>query len=45
MKIITLIQSRRYVKMSGQDKLRIELKHEDLKQRVLAIVNFFKELQ
>ncbi|OGS75551.1 MAG: transcription-repair coupling factor [Gallionellales bacterium GWA2_60_142] len=44
MKIITLIQSRRYVKMSGQDRLRIELKHEDLKQRVLAVVNFFKEL-
>ena len=44
MKIITLIQSRRYVKMSGQDRLRIELKHEDLKQRVLAIVNFLKEL-
>ncbi|MDP2143985.1 MAG: transcription-repair coupling factor [Gallionella sp.] len=44
MKIITLIQSRRYVKMSGQDKLRIELKHEDLKQRVMAIVNFLKEL-
>ncbi|MFZ3019705.1 MAG: transcription-repair coupling factor [Gallionella sp.] len=45
MKIITLIQSRRYIKMTGQDKLRIELKHEDLQQRVLAIVNFFKELQ
>jgi transcription-repair coupling factor (superfamily II helicase) len=45
MKIITLIQSRRYVKMSGQDRLRIELKHEDLKQRVLAIVNFLKELK
>ncbi len=44
MKIITLIQSRRYVKMSGQDRLRIELKHEDLKQRVMAVVNFFKEL-
>ncbi|HZW25787.1 MAG TPA: transcription-repair coupling factor [Gallionella sp.] len=45
MKIITLIQSRRYVKMSGQDRLRIELKHEDLKQRVMAVVNFFKEFQ
>jgi len=45
MKIITLIQSRRYIKMTGQDKLRVELKHEDLQQRVLAIVNFFKELQ
>ncbi len=45
MKIITLIQSRRYVKMVGQDRLRIELKHEDLKQRVLAIKNFFGELK
>ncbi|NNM70368.1 MAG: transcription-repair coupling factor [Gallionella sp.] len=45
MKIITLIQSRRYIKMSGQDKLRIDLKHEDLKQRVAAIKNFFGELK
>ncbi len=45
MKIITLIQSRRYIKMVGQDKLRIELKHEDLNQRVLAIKNFFNELK
>ncbi|MGB8517288.1 MAG: transcription-repair coupling factor [Gallionella sp.] len=44
MKIITLIQSRRYIKMNGQDKLRIELKHEDLKLRVTAIKNFFGEL-
>jgi transcription-repair coupling factor (superfamily II helicase) len=45
MKIITLIQSRRYIKMTGQDKLRIELKHEDLNQRVLAIRNFLGELK
>ncbi len=45
MKIITMIQSRRYIKMSGQDKLRIELKHDDLRQRVLAIKNFFAELR
>lgn len=45
MKIITLIQSRRYIKMTGQDKLRIELKHEDMNQRVLAIKNFFNELK
>jgi len=44
MKIITLIQSKRHVKMAGQDRLRIELKYGDLKQRVLAVVNFFKEL-
>ena len=45
MKIITMIQSRRYIKMAGQDKLRIEIKHDDLQQRVLAIRNFFGELQ
>jgi transcription-repair coupling factor (superfamily II helicase) len=45
MKIITMIQSRRYIKMTGQDKLRIEIKHEDLQQRVLAIRNFFGELK
>ncbi len=45
MKIITLIQSKRHIKMTGQDKLRIELKHDDLNQRVLAIRNFFNELK
>ena len=45
MKIITLIQSKRHIKMAGQDKLRIELKYGELKQRVLAIRNFFGELQ
>ncbi|MDP1742436.1 transcription-repair coupling factor [Polaromonas sp.] len=44
MKIITLLQSKRHIKMAGQDKLRIELKYGDLKQRVLAVVQFFKEL-
>jgi len=45
MKIITLIQSKRHIKMAGQDKLRIELKYCDLNQRVLAIKNFFNELK
>jgi transcription-repair coupling factor (superfamily II helicase) len=44
MKIITLIQTKRHIKMSGQDKLRIELKFSELKQRVLAIRNFLAEL-
>jgi len=44
MKIITLIQSKRHIKMSGQDKLRIEIKHEDMPQRVAAIKSFFSEL-
>jgi transcription-repair coupling factor (superfamily II helicase) len=44
MKIITLIQTKRHIKMVGQDKLRIELKYGELSQRVLAIKNFFNEL-
>jgi transcription-repair coupling factor (superfamily II helicase) len=44
MKIITMIQSKRHIKMAGQDKLRIELKYGELNQRVLAIRNFFSEL-
>ncbi|TAN78324.1 MAG: transcription-repair coupling factor [Gallionella sp.] len=45
MKVITLIQSKRHIKMAGQDKLRIELKYGELHQRVLAIKNFFGELK
>ncbi|MBI3901421.1 MAG: transcription-repair coupling factor [Nitrosomonadales bacterium] len=45
MKIITMIQSKRHIKMAGQDRLRIELKYGDLSQRVLAIRNFFGELK
>ncbi len=45
MKVITLIQSKRHIKMAGQDKLKIELKYGDLQQRVLAIRNFFGELK
>ena len=45
MKIITLIQSKRHYKLMGPDKLRIELKYADLKQRVLAVKNFFAELK
>ncbi|MBI5660150.1 MAG: transcription-repair coupling factor [Nitrosomonadales bacterium] len=45
MKIIAMIQSKRHIKMAGQDRLRIELKYGDLNQRVLAVRNFFNELQ
>jgi len=45
MKVITMIQSKRHIKMAGQDKLRIELKYGDLQQRVLAVKNFFGELK
>ena len=44
LKIIKLIQSKPHYKLSGQDKLRIELKYSDLNQRVIAIRNFFNEL-
>jgi len=45
MKVITMIQSKRHIKMAGQDKLRIELKYTDINQRVLALRNFFNELK
>jgi len=45
MKVITMIQSKRHIKMAGQDKLKIDLKYGDLPQRVLAIRNFFGELK
>lgn len=44
MKIITMIQSKRHIKLNGPDKLKIELKYGDMAQRVLAIKNLFKEL-
>jgi transcription-repair coupling factor (superfamily II helicase) len=44
MKIITMIQSKRHIKMAGQDRLRIELKYGELGQRVLAIRNFLNDL-
>ena len=44
MRIINLIQTKRHYKLSGPDKLRIELKYGELGQRVLAIKNFFNEL-
>lgn len=40
-----VIQSKRHIKMAGQDRLRIELKYDDLQQRVQAIQNFFGELK
>jgi transcription-repair coupling factor (superfamily II helicase) len=45
MKVITMIQSKRHIKMAGQDKLTIDLKYGDLQQRVLAVRNFFGELK
>jgi len=45
MRIINLIQTKRHYKLSGPDKLRIELKYGELSQRVMAIKNFFNELK
>jgi len=45
LRVLHLIQTKRHYKLSGQDKLRIELKYGDLHQRVLAIRNFFNELK
>jgi transcription-repair coupling factor (superfamily II helicase) len=45
LRVLHLIQAKRHYKLSGQDKLRIELKYGDLNQRVLAIKSFFNELK
>ncbi len=45
LRVLHLIQTKRHYKLSGQDKLRIELKYGDITQRVLAIKNFFNELK
>ena len=45
LRVLHLIQTKRHYKLSGQDKLRIELKYGDVAQRVLAIKNFFNELK
>jgi transcription-repair coupling factor (superfamily II helicase) len=45
LRVLHLIQSKRHYKLSGQDKLRIELKFGDITQRVLAIKSFFNELK
>lgn len=44
MRIITLVQGKRQYKLSGRDKLKIELKYSEVNQRILAIKNFFNEL-
>lgn len=45
LRVLHLIQTKRHYKLSGQDKLRIELKFGDVTQRVLAIKNFLNELE
>jgi transcription-repair coupling factor (superfamily II helicase) len=45
MKVISIIQSKRHIKMYGPDKLRIDLKYANLQQRTLAVSEFFKELR
>jgi len=43
-KIINLIQKKKNYKLAGQDRLRIEIKTEDLKARVAEIRRVFTEL-
>jgi transcription-repair coupling factor (superfamily II helicase) len=43
--VLHLIQTKPHYKLSGQDKLRIELKYGEVAQRVLAIKKFFNELK
>jgi transcription-repair coupling factor (superfamily II helicase) len=45
LRVLHLIQTKPHYKLSGQDKLRIELKYGEVAQRVLAIKNFFNELK
>ncbi|BAK75589.1 transcription-repair coupling factor [Pseudogulbenkiania sp. NH8B] len=45
MKIITLIQSKKNYKLAGQDKLRVEVKVDDVGLRVVRVKELLKELQ
>ena len=45
LRVLHLIQTKHHYKLSGQDKMRIELKYGDVEQRVLAIKNFLNELK
>jgi transcription-repair coupling factor (superfamily II helicase) len=45
MKIIQLIQSKKNYKLAGQDKLRVEVKVDDVGLRVVRVKELLKELQ
>ncbi|MDM8358510.1 transcription-repair coupling factor [Pandoraea communis] len=44
MRIIELVQKHRHIKLAGQDKLRIEVKHAELTDRVRAIKETLRAL-
>jgi transcription-repair coupling factor (superfamily II helicase) len=43
-KVIALVQSSRIYKLPGPDKVRIEMKHEDLKARAGEVRQFLRKL-
>jgi transcription-repair coupling factor (superfamily II helicase) len=43
-KILALVQSSRIYRLPGPDRVRIEMKHEDLKQRSNEVRQFLKRL-
>jgi transcription-repair coupling factor (superfamily II helicase) len=43
-KILSLVQSSRIYRLPGPDRVRIEMKHEDLKQRSNEVRQFLKRL-
>jgi transcription-repair coupling factor (superfamily II helicase) len=43
-KILTLVQSSRIYRLPGPDRVRIEMKHEDLKQRSNEVKQFLRKL-
>jgi transcription-repair coupling factor (superfamily II helicase) len=43
-KVLQLVQSSRIYRLPGPDRVRIEMKHEDLKQRAAEVRQFLKKL-
>ena len=43
-KILALVQSSRIYRLPGPDRVRIEMKHEDLRQRANEVRQFLKKL-
>jgi len=42
--VLQLVQSSRIYRLPGPDRVRIEMKHEDLKLRALEVRQFLKKL-
>jgi transcription-repair coupling factor (superfamily II helicase) len=43
-KVLQLVQSNRIYRLPGPDRVRIEMKHDDLKQRSNEVRQFLKKL-